>query len=116
MTKLDTSGILVHGALVIALLLLGVGYAWPHSWYTGTTNPVTGGSCCGRADCRPFPEERVTVIAGGYLLSLPGGKQEVVPYAETLPSRDGRYHRCDRLAASPTAGERICFFAPPQAF
>lgn len=101
--------------IVVTMVLFSVGGASAHSMYTGKRNPVTSESCCGINDCRPFPEERVQVVPGGYMTSLIGGGVEYIPEAETLPSMDGRYHRCE-VPIGPDAGRRRCFMVPPQAF
>lgn len=93
--------------LVLALL---VGPAVAHDdaqWIQegAFTSPVDGSRCCGPRDCHSIPEDAVTRLKGGYLLS--GG--EYIPEVEAQPSRDGMFWRC-----SFPDNRRRCFFAPPE--
>ena len=97
-------------------------------WYTGTSDPITHGSCCGGGDCNVF------AIKPGNLLATAEGYHVVLTLEETQninkaskapidaivvwervqPSQDGNWHLCvkpyDRQP--PTKGI-YCLFAPP---
>lgn len=70
-----------------------------------------GVHCCGPNDCEEVPAAAVAIGPGGYAVRFTsrGGQavDETVPFAEALPSEDGRYWRCRRYD-----GTRRCFFAP----
>ena len=92
--------------------------------------------CCGKADCAELQDDAVTEAAGGYQVngwayyhaysfttSNYSGRQqriqvqdhwawirEFVGKAETLPSQDQHYWRCQ------SHGDRICFLVPPRDF
>ena len=72
-----------------------------------------GELCCGERDCFEIDSERVKATADGYRVTLTPGSDdqpevvEIVPYAESQPSPDGHYWRCQ------WGGMRKCFFVPP---
>jgi hypothetical protein len=68
-------------------------------------NPKTNELCCGQNDCFEVPSDQVTQDGTGYWI----GRWEHVPFAETSPSPDGVYWRCQDNKDK----RRRCFFAPP---
>lgn len=99
---------------IVALALAGAARA--HGIYTSWRDPASGALCCNGEDCAPFPEERVKVLATGYLIAAPGRAPELIPFARTIPSPDGRYHRCTQEWDAPeqglATGDTRCFAAP----
>ncbi|MDX2264443.1 MAG: hypothetical protein NW215_05685 [Hyphomicrobiales bacterium] len=96
----------LHGlarAAFCALMFAAPAFAHD-SWISrgGYRSPVSGELCCGHNDCFVIAAENVKINGAGY--ELP---RETVPYAETLPSADGQYWRCEK-----PDGSRRCFFAP----
>ena len=65
---------------------------------------AAGELCCGERDCAALAGGDVLAVAAGYRIKSIG---ETIPFAEALPSPDGRYWRCE------WGGQRKCFFAPP---
>jgi hypothetical protein len=92
--------------------------------------------CCGKADCAELQDDAVTEFGSGYQVngwahyhaysfttsSYRGDQQRIqvqdhwtwvhdfVGKAETLPSQDQHYWRCE------SHGDRICFLVPPRDF
>lgn len=91
-------------AVALALLLPALAHG-PAEWIQrGGYRNAVGELCCGERDC--FEVEPVRTTATGYYLP---GYRETIPFSEALPSRDGKYWRCQ------WGGARKCFFAPPPA-
>jgi hypothetical protein len=81
----------------------------PAAWIaTGRyVSPIDGQHCCGEHDCFEIQNEQVRSTGSGYLLIH---LNEIVPFREAQPSKDGNYWRCKK-----PDGSRRCFFAPPSA-
>lgn len=77
----------------------------PAEWIQrGGYKNAAGELCCGERDCFELTDADVKVTpAGYYIVSI----KETIPFAEAMPSPDGRYWRC------AWGGTRKCFFAPP---
>ena len=122
------------GALAVALLLL-ISPSPAHDFWINQQsqrNPVTHAWCCGLGDCgvvMPTPKATAAgcAIHGDEVVDFDGRRirvDEVVPYAETSPSPDGYFYRCQDVGRDYDSdgnpndylwdGERRCFFAPPQ--
>lgn len=111
-------------AFILGLvLMLMVGQASAHEWYSGQRNPATGWSCCGGNDCARIEESSVergeSNGVDGYFVDIPilaGHAVEAslatstvrafIPADQALPSRDGDYHACYWNNAPR------CFFMP----
>ena len=94
---------------VAALLLAALSHPAPLAahdlWISREGHRNAAGEwCCGEGDCFVVPSGDVSIVPGGYLLF----GQELVPFAEAMPSPDGAHWRCMR-----PDGSRRCFFAPP---
>jgi len=106
-----------------------------HEFWIGQQNqrnPVTQEWCCGLGDCgivMPSPKATAAgwAIHGEQIIDYDGRRirvDEMVPYAETSPSPDGYFYRCNDVGRDYTEdgnpydylwdGKRRCFFAPPQ--
>lgn len=110
-------------ALVVFLTLLGAIIAWSaqpagaHSWYSSTSDPMTGMGCCGGTDCAPIPSDSVKIDkdAGGWRY-LPTG--ELIPFYRVQQSHDFEFHRCEYTSSfintkgSFRKGDTRCFFVP----
>lgn len=94
---IGTMAVLFGLAIFCGFVGLVVTDAWGHSWYPG--------ECCSGRDCAPLADSTVEEIAAGFLIKTTG---EVVPFKESRPSPDGRYHLC----RSESTGKRLCFFHP----
>lgn len=94
---------MIRSALVLSILLLSVGQAHVHDWYSGYTNPSTGRSCCGAVDCKRIPASALTFLPGGYLYKE---LDQFMPRRNTLPSQDEDFHVC------ASAKELFCIFVP----
>jgi hypothetical protein len=81
-------------ALVAMAMLLRVGLAPAHDWYTGLKVPGTELLCCGPNDCHPVPDQESP--GGGELKVLIDGAWHVVPPNLVLGmfSPDGQTHVC----------------------
>ena len=121
--------LVVLAALVAAFVFLApILGARAHDWYTGTNDPVTGGSCCGIHDCAILKVEP-GVLEGeldGYRLRLtaeqaakinPLRKEPVdtlIKWERIQPSPDGNFHLCLPNHPIPhMAADFFCFWAPP---
>ena len=113
---------------VLAALLMISTPALAHDWYSGTRDPVTGGGCCGVADCAVLKIEpgMLTGEVDGYRLRLtaeqagrinPARKMPVdtlIVWDRMQPSPDGNFHLCLPTYPTPNmAADYFCFFAPP---
>ena len=101
---------------LIASLLLGAGQVTAHSWYSGTVNPVTKMSCCGKVDCVPIKPGNLKVEGKNFVFVYPrDGKTYSIPVDQALPSQDFNTHVC---VWHQTVGEyraknrhaRVCIF------
>ena len=96
---------LVLAALMATASLSLASAHGPAEWIErGGYKNAAGELCCGERDCFELADADVAVTARGYFVK---SIRETVPYAEALPSPDGRYWRCQ------WGGMRKCFFAPP---
>jgi hypothetical protein len=96
---------LVLAALMATASLSLASAHGPAEWIErGGYKNAAGELCCGERDCFELADADVSVTARGYFVK---STRETVPYAEALPSPDGRYWRCQ------WGGVRKCFFAPP---
>jgi hypothetical protein len=96
---------LVLAALMATASLSLASAHGPAEWIErGGYKNAAGELCCGERDCFELADADVSVTARGYFVK---STSETVPYAEALPSPDGRYWRCQ------WGGARKCFFAPP---
>ena len=114
---------MVLSVLLLVASLFGVIYAIRaahahESWINqGAYRNKDGEWCCGDGDCEMLPKKSVIMNGQGYVVlrsPLAGAGpvlQETIPFAETLPSRDGEFWRCRR-----PDGVRRCFFAPPPSY
>ena len=102
--------------------------ALAHDWYSGTRDPVTGGSCCGVADCAILRVEpgMLEGEADGYRIRLTAeqaGKinplrktpvDTLIKWERIQSSHDGNYHLCLPTYPTPNmAADFFCFWAPP---
>lgn len=87
---------------------LAVTPALAHDWYDERTT-TDGEPCCGGEECAPLADGDVVEVAGGYLIRSLG---VTVPFAQTQPSPDGRFHACVWWIPKQTV---MCFFGPPPA-
>lgn len=92
---------------LIALLLL-IGSAEAHDWYTGTENE-NGFTCCGGQDCAPLADGDVDEVQGGYFVK---SKSLFVPYSRTQASADKQFHICIVPYRDAIDNAPRCFFAP----
>lgn len=95
-------------ALGLALAICGPAMA--HEWFTGTSNPVTGASCCyggPTGDCQPIDEADWWREGAAYKVRQ-GGKVYSIPANQALPSQDHQ----GRAAACIMHGQLRCFFVP----
>lgn len=103
-------------AASIAFVLAMTTESPAHSWYTKTSDPLTGFGCCGGEDCAEISDTDVREVQGGYVF-LP--TSEFIPTSRVQKSRDWRFHRCIYLQAFSHEGQAYekgatrCFFAPP---
>lgn len=119
---------LILAAISAAFFFMAAAPAAAHDWYTGTRDPVTGGGCCGKADCAILQVDPGVLIgeADGYRLRLTAEQaakinparrlpvDTLIPWDRVQPSHDGNYHLC--LPGYPTPSMRadfFCFWAPP---
>ena len=101
----------LHVPFALLACLLTLTPALAHdNWISrgGFRGPINGEWCCGANDCFIVSATSVKISSTGYVLLQ---TRETVPYAETIPSVDGNYWRCQR-----PDGSRRCFFAPPVGF
>ncbi len=101
---------------LIPILVVVSRAAHAHGWYSDTSDPLTGFSCCGGFECAPIPAADIRPARGGYTY-LPTG--EFIPYLRTQHSPDWQYHRCVYRSdfinldqGSFRKGQTRCFFAP----
>lgn len=93
--------------LIFGTLFMLPGKAAAHSWYTGKSNPVTGGGCCGVYDCFSVDASEIVPENDGYRwLKAPNPDTGWISQAEVLLSEDNGWHVCWR------AGRLYCLFAP----
>jgi len=99
-------------------VLLHLGEASPHSWFTDAKDRETGLGCCDGDDCDDIPDEAVREVEGGFRY-LPTG--EFIPHSRVLPSKTWGFARCVYeteffyMGVLHREGETRCFFAPPGA-
>ena len=122
-----------HLPLALIVLPLFLQPANSHDWYSGTSDPVTGGSCCttaaqdGYGDCaqlliepgvlEPVPEGyriRLTVEQARKLNPLRNHAVDtIVPEERIQDSEDGNWHMCVPAYPVPNmAADFFCFFRP----
>jgi hypothetical protein len=126
-------GALITGCLLCIAMILGIVWmsnsAHAHSWYSGKTDPVFGGSCCGGSDCNKFaaiPDESITAEDDGYRIILTheqaktinpwatSGINALVTYDRVQPSEDGNWHICIMTSHRDNMrGGIYCLFSPP---
>lgn len=81
-----------------------------HDFYSGSRNPVTGSSCCGKSDCVPIPPGDVKYGNGSITFRYPlDGQYYTIPLNQTLPSPDGQNHGCV-WGRNHEGGPKLCFF------
>lgn len=96
-------------------IVLWSGEAYPHGWFTGTNDPVSGISCCGGTDCKDIDDTDVRQVEGGYVY-LPTG--EFIPRARIQQSQSYGFARCEFLGdvifngVTHKKGTTRCFFEP----
>ena len=96
---------------ILCLFVAFTGTARSHDWYSGSRNPVTGSSCCGKADCVVIPPGDVRYDGGEIFFRYPlDGRLYSLPMDQVLPSRDWNSHGCV-WGCTSEGGCRICFFA-----
>lgn len=96
---------------IVTLLLILIGAASAHDHWIGRggyRDPVSGASCCGTMDCAALRDGAVIARRGGWHVVETG---EVISYARTLDSPDGRFWRC-RFLGGERKGQTRCLFAP----
>jgi hypothetical protein len=93
-------------ALVAMAMLLRVGLAPAHDWYTGLKVPDTELFCCGEKDCHPVPDQESP--SGGEPKVLIDGAWHVVPPNLVLSmfSPDGQTHQATYARAVEDANDR----------
>lgn len=96
--------------LMCLLVVFHVKPARSHEFYTGSRNPVTGASCCGKADCVPIQPGDVRYSAGSITFLYPlDGREYTIPMDQVLPSPDGQNHGCV-WGKTAEGGPKLCFF------
>lgn len=100
-------------AIFAAALMVSASWqAQAHEWYSNQRNPVTGASCCGKADCVPIPQGDVTYHKNGITFRYPlDGNHYTIPLDQVLPSQDHQNHACVWGKNQIGEGPRLCFFA-----
>lgn len=102
--------------------------AWPHDWYSSTTDPRWGWRCCGGSDCAVLRIEpgMISGETDGYRLRLTyeqarrinpnitGPVDALVTWDRVQDSPDGNWHVCLMTSQPTTAGGGgvFCFFKP----
>ena len=119
---------LTLAAISAAFLVFATASAAAHDWYTGTQDPVTGSSCCGKADCAILRVDPGVLEgdADGYRLRLTAEQAQainparrtpvdtLIPWDRVQASHDGNYHLCLPTYPTPTMrADFYCFWAPP---
>src|SRR6266699_2049155 len=108
---------IIPRALAVIIILLVLIFAAPaHDHWLNSTRSKNGAWCCGQENCVELGTSKmpVVVVRDGYwvrMWNVPEKRwyvDEVVPFAEALPSQDGKYYRCHDAQF-----KRICFFSPP---
>lgn len=101
----------ITGLVAVSLSVTLVLPAMAHDWYTNQRNPVTGSSCCGKADCVPIPPGDIKLRNGMVQFLYPlDGKWYEIPLDQVLPSRDSQNHGCV-WGKTMEGGPKLCFFA-----
>lgn len=122
MTESDKGKFLAAGIVAVAAFALfciwSVTARADDTWISrGQLRNPAGEWCCGTGDCGLMDKGAVKATEAGYeirgFVTILGTNarirvDEVVPYAEAMPSPDGAFWRCMRPDHS-----RRCFFAPP---
>lgn len=99
-----------HATLALVLTMAAAAPSSAHEWYSNKRNPVTGSSCCGRADCVPIQPGDVRYGNGAITFLYPlDGKEYTIPLDQTLPSPDGQNHGCV-WGKTAEGGPKLCFF------
>ena len=103
--------LILCGLCLLSLVVFWLGVSQAHDWYTGSRNPVTGSSCCGRNDCVPIPDGDVRYEGGVIWFRYPyDGEWYSIPMDQTLPSRDMHSHGCV-WGRGTEGGPKVCFFS-----